>query len=84
MFCSSTVHSTNIVENMRIRSDRNIIKEFAEELKKECDEYDFGLEKSFCYVNDLTLSMNCYQNSCPKNGKYFFKESFQSLKVQFI
>ena len=54
----------------------NLIKLCIEKLKKECKNYDFDLNNTFCDVSDIKIIMQNFTNNYPKSWEIFFNTLF--------
>ena len=69
LFFSTKIASADLVETLRLNDP---VKICAEKLKKECEEFDFLPENSYCDANDVEYSMNLYKQNRPKSWELFF------------
>ena len=67
MFFSSKIKTIDIGESL---------KECANVLRTECEEFDFCLDESFNLAEDATLSLKYYLKDCPPTWSAFFDSMF--------
>ena len=60
MFFSSKITSTDVVEMLH---STDVVKAFAEKLKKECEEFSFGLSDTYLDAHDIELSLKEYEEN---------------------
>ena len=77
LFFSTKIASADLVETLRLNDP---VKICAEKLKKECEEFDFLLENSYCDANDVEYSLNLYKQNRPKSWEHFFNTLFDYRK----
>ena len=73
MFFSSNVSPKDLVETLR---STDIIKACADKLKKECEEFNFGLSDG----SDIDLSLKEYDENRPESWTLFFDALFSNRK----
>ena len=69
VFFSANIRSRDIVETLR---SNDPVKICAEKLRKECTEFDFLLDSSFCHAEDVKNSFENYKNSHFESWEKFF------------
>ena len=83
MFYSTNICPADLVETLR---QTNPIKICAEKLRKECEEFDFLLDNSYCDAEDLECSLKNYKEYRPKSWELFFNILFiygkESVHIQ--
>ena len=75
MFYSCNIASQDMAEIVR---KKDVVKECAEILKRECKLYDFNLDDKFCDADDLKHSTSELVDSFPEKWKSFFTTMFNS------
>ena len=74
------VYSSSLLQGQIIETFRSSIKsgrqEIALELLRECKNYDFGLDATYCTSEDVKISMNRYISHRPKQWMKFMKYMF--------
>ena len=73
MFYSTNICATDLVETI-CRTDS--VKICAEKMRKECEEFDFLLDNSYCDAEDLECSLNHCKEHRPKSLELFFNFLF--------
>ena len=69
VFFSANIRSGDIVETLR---SNDPVKTCAEKLRKECTEFDFLLDSSFCNAEDVKNNLENYKNSHFESWEKFF------------
>ena len=77
MFFSSNVSSKDLVETLR---STDVIKACTDKLKKECEEFNFGLSDTYCDGSDIDLSLKEYDENRPESWTLFFDALFSNRK----
>ena len=77
MFSSSNVSSKDLVETLR---STDVIKACTDKLKKECEEFNFGLSDTYCDGSDIDLSLKEYDENRPESWTLFFDALFSNIK----
>ena len=77
MFFSSNVSSNDLVETLR---STDVIKACADKLKKECEEFNFGLSNTCCDGSDIDVSLKEYDENRPESWTSFFDALFSNRK----
>ena len=77
MFFSSNVSSKDLVETL---GSTDVIKACADKLKKECEEFNFGLSDTYCDGSDIDLSLKEYDENRPESWRLFFDALFSNRK----
>ena len=75
MFFSSSLLPGNIIEILR-SSDKSSPKNCAIELLRECKNYNFGLNLTYCTSEDVKVSMEHYRLHRPEQWMQFIKNMF--------
>ena len=83
MFYSINICPADLVETLRQTNPRKVC---AEKLRKECEEFDFLLDNSYCDGEDLECSLKNYKEHRPKTWELFFNTLFiygkESVHIQ--
>jgi hypothetical protein len=58
----------------------NKLSEAAFVLRRECEDYDYGLDGKFCDEDDLTNAERKYSEARPMNWSYFFEQLIPAYK----
>ena len=77
MLLSSNITSTDVVEMLR---STDVVKACAEKLKKECEEFSFGLSDTYLDAHDIELSLKEYEENRPESWTIFFDTLFSYCK----
>ena len=77
MLFSSNVSSKDLIETLR---STDVIKACADKLKKECEEFNFGLSDTYCDGSDIDLSLKEYDENRPESWKLFLDALFLNRK----
>ena len=77
MFFSSNVSSKDLVETLH---STDVIKACADKLKKECEEFNFGLSDTYCDGSDIGLILKEYDENRPESWTLFFYALFSNRK----
>ena len=72
MFFSAEIAPSDVVETLR---STDAVKVCAAELRKECENDDFGLDSSYCDAADLQISMDMHRKN-RSSWKNFFSVLF--------
>ena len=79
MFFSSKIISTDVVEMLRSTD----VKVCAEKLKKECEEFSFGISDAYLDAHGIKLSLKEYEENRPESWNYL-THCFPIVKGQNI
>ena len=77
MFYSTSIPSNDIVENLR---NEDPVEICAQNLRTECENYDFLLDSSYRDSNDIKLSIKKFEENRPETWKQFFDAFFPGHK----
>ena len=62
----------------------DVVKACAEKLKKECEEFSFGLSDTYLDAHDIELSLKEYEENRPESWTIFLTHCFPIVKGQNI
>ena len=69
MFFLASIYSRDVVETLR---SKDPIKLCATKSRKECEEFDFLLDESYCDARDVKVSLEQYKKNYVKSWETFF------------
>ena len=77
MSFSTKICPADVIETLRVSDS---VKICAAKLRKECEDFDFLLEKSYSDADDLEYNLNQYKQNRPESWELFFKTLFSYRK----
>jgi len=74
MFFSNSITTLDVVNTIQNHQDN--VKVCAQNLRQECQNYSFGIEKSYRSASDISVSLNTFKQEKLPTWNEFFKEMF--------